>query len=274
MALVRSGHPKEAIPHLSEAASDPALSVEARYLLGAAYFSMADYANAVDKLQDLKMGTRADHVLFMLEESNRLLGRIKEARQCFVELNRGFPDSPWRHFLLGAAYENQSEPEKALSEYKLAIARDPQHPNASFAIGYLYWRQQDYDAAKSWLERELSNQPCHAPAAFYLGEIARVGQDFKTGMQFYRNAIECDPNMANAHLRLGTLLTEMNQDRDALDELRRAAELDPQNPSPHYRLALVYKKLGRTSEARSEYDTVSRLNAASAKDVPREIAKP
>ena len=93
-------------------------------------------------------------------------------------------------------------------------------------------------------------------------------------MRFYRKAIECDPGMANAHLRLGTLLAEMNQDRGAVEELRRAAELDPQNPSPHYRLALVYKKLGRTLEARSEYDTVSRLNAASTKDVPREIAKP
>ena len=274
LALVRAGHPKEAIAHLSAAASDPTLSPEARYLLGVAYFSMADYANAAAELQDLTEGTRAGHALFMLEESNRLLGRLKEARQCFVKLNRSFPDSPWLHYLLAAAYENQSEPEKALSEYKLALARDPDHPNASFAIGYLYWRQQDYEAAKPWLEKELSNQPCHAPAAFYLGEIARIGEDLQAGVRFYRKAIECDPGMANAHLRLGTALAEMNQDRGAVEELRLAAELDPQNPSPHYRLALVYKKLGRTSEARSEYDTVSRLNAASAKDVPREIAKP
>jgi tetratricopeptide (TPR) repeat protein len=262
LALVQSGHPKDAIDHLKRAASDPTLSSEARYLLGVAYFSLADYANAVSELQDLTEGSRADHVLFILEESNRLLARVKEARQYFVKLNRGFPDSPWLHYLLGAAYENQSEPEKALSEYKLALSRDPHQPNASFAIGYLYWRQQDYEAAKPWLEKELSNQACHAPAAFYLGEIARTGLDLQTGARLYRKAIECDPGMANAHLRLGTVLAETNQNQEALQELLRAAELDPQNPAPHYRLALVYKKLGRTTEASSEYDIVSRLQAA------------
>ena len=264
MALVRGGRPKEAIIHLQEAASDPRLSSEARYLLGAAYFSLADYARAVTQLQDLTDPARADHVLFLLEESNRLLGRVKEARQYFVTLNRGFPDSPWLHFLLGAAYENQSEPEKAISEYQLALARDPHQPNASFAIGYLYWRQQDYAAAKPWLEKELSHQTCHAPASFYLGEIARSGQDFPAGARFYRAAIACDPGMANAHLRLGTLLADMNQDRAALEELRRAAQIDPENPSPHYRLALVYKKLKRTADADREYDAVNRLQAARA----------
>lgn len=261
MELLRSGRPKEAIAHLKNAVSDPALSAEARYLLGAAYFSLADYAEAAAELQDLKDGARADHVLFMLEESNRLLNRAKEAREYFVALNRGFPDSPWLHYLLGAAYENQSQPEKALEEYKLALARDPHQPNANFAVGYLYWRQQDYEAAKPWLEKELSNQACHAPAAFYLGEIARTAQDLQTEARFYRMAIECDPEMANAHLRLGIVLAEMNQNRQAVEELLHAAKLDPANPSPHYRLALVYKKLGRAAEARSEYDTVTRLQA-------------
>jgi tetratricopeptide (TPR) repeat protein len=266
LTLARAGRPKDALPPLKIAAADSALSAEARYLLGGCYFILSDYSPSVEALQGLDQGPRADHVLYLLEESYRRLGRVPEAGEAFRQLNRRFPDSAWTHYLLGNAYEHDARLDQAIEEYKTALARDPVLPNARFSIGYLYWRQQDLDTAKSWFEQELARQPCHDLASFYLGQIARDGQDPKGAAQRYRQSLACEANSAEAHLRLGIALGELNQNAEALGELRRAAELAPDNPAVHYRLGLLYRKLGRTAESQAEYDTVRRLQAKDEKN--------
>ena len=248
--------------HLLRAVREPALASEAHYLLGLAYFESGDYMKATAELEDLRDSPHAEHVLYLLEESYRLSGRVKEARQTFRDLNHRFSDSPWTHYLLGEAYENQSQNEKAIEEYKAALARNPAQQNASFAIGYIYWRDKNYEAAKEWLDKELTIQPCHSLAGYYRGEIARNDQDPQTAAGFYRHAIECDRQNVKAHVGLGIALSELNRDDQAIQALREAVRLDPKNSTPHYRLAVVYKKLGRKAEAQAEYDRVKQIQSA------------
>ena len=263
--LAKSGRPKDAIDHLQRASADPALASESLYLLGACYFQLGRYPNAIASLDGLTNGSRADHVLYMLEESHRLLNHQPEAREAFRQLNRRFPDSAWTHYLLANAYEQQAQYDQAIAEYTAALARDPHLPNAPFAIGYMFWRQQDLDNAKTWFEKELAAQPCHALASFYLGQIARAGQDWTDAAKNFRRSLACDDTSSETHLRLGMTLTELNQDQEALRELRRAAQLAPENPTAHYRLAVLYKKLGRTAESQAEYDTLKRIQSKEAK---------
>lgn len=261
LTLVRLGQPERAVAPLQRAAANPDVSAEARYVLGTCYFQLQEHEKAIEALTGLSDGPRAEHVLYMLEESNRLLRRNAEAREAFRQLNRRFPDSAWTHYLLAVALENRNELDKAIGEYKAALDRDPHLPNAPFAIGYLYWRQQDAETAKSWLEKQVAAQPCHALAIFYLGQIAQADQDKAEAANHYRRAIACDADSPEAHLRLGATLAEMNQNQEALRELKRAVELAPDNSSAHYRLAVLYKKLGRMEEANAEYVTVQRIKA-------------
>jgi tetratricopeptide (TPR) repeat protein len=266
LTLARSGRAKEAILSLERAAAEPTIAPEARYLLGTCYFHLADYARTVDAVKDLTDGPRAEHVLYLLEESHRLRGERAEARDAFRQLNRRFPDSAWTHYLVGNAYENQAQYEQAIAEYKTALERDAAMPNVRFAIGYLYWRQQDMDAAKSWFERELTAQPCHALASFYLGQIARAAQDLKTAARQFGQSIACDATSAESHLRLGMTLTEMGRYQEALGELQRAVRLDPDARAPHYRLALLYRQLGRAADSEAEFETIRRIDAKPPKD--------
>jgi tetratricopeptide (TPR) repeat protein len=266
LALVRMGQPKNAFTHLQRAAADPSLAPESHYLLGTAHFAAGDYANVATQLSDLRTSAHAEHVLYMLEESYRLTGRVAEARETFRELNRRFPDSSWTHYLLGEAHENQSENEKAIEEYKNALHKDAAQPNANFVIGYIYWRDHNYEAAKLWLEKQLAVQPCHALASYYLGEIARTDQDLNSAERFYRRAIGCDEHNAKAHIGLGIVLGELTRSDEAVRELQRAIRLDPKNTTPHYRLAVLYGKLGRKGEAEAEYARVKQMQAAARQD--------
>jgi tetratricopeptide (TPR) repeat protein len=271
LAYVRSGRPEDAIGPLRDAASDPALATEAHYLLGAAYFQSGQYAKVAEQLNGLDQGPHAEHVLFMEEESARLTSSAAKARQAFHELNQRFPDSAWLHFLMGAAYENQSDPERAIAEYKSSLARDPRLPNASFAIGYIYWKDRSFEESKPWLAKELETQPCHTLAAYYLGDAMQASGEKEEALKFYRRSIECNGRNQKAHLGLGILLANLNRDDEALNELQTAARLDDHDTSPHYRLALLYKKLGRKSESAAEYARVQQIHDAERKQAQENL---
>src|SRR5437867_1224044 len=54
LALLRLGQPKQAIPALRKAAAEPALAMEARYLLGFAYFESGEFSEAAAPLSELR----------------------------------------------------------------------------------------------------------------------------------------------------------------------------------------------------------------------------
>lgn len=262
LVCIRQGKPSEAIQPFKIASGDASLAEESRYLLGAAYFETGDFASVAPQLAGLETSAHGEHVLFLLEESYRLTRHAPEARRAFHELNTRFPNSPWIHYLLGNAYENQAEHEKAIAEYQAALASHPTLPNASFAIGYIYWQDRSFDEAKPWLKKELVTQPCHTLACFYLGEIARTEGDSAGAVRFFRRAIECDDRNAKAHFGLGLVLSDLHRDAEAVQELRRAAQLNPEDATSHYRLALLYRKLGQRAAEAEELDRVKKIHAA------------
>ncbi len=204
----------------------------------------------------------AEEALYLLEESCRLSHDTAGARQAFHELYVRYPDSGWTHYLIGAAYENEADHEKAIAEYRAALAKDPKIPNANFAIGYILWEDRAFQDAKQWLTKELAVQPCHSLACAYLAEIARTDGDREGAVKLYRRAIRCDGRNAKAHLGLAVTLADMKQDSEAVQEFRRTVELTPDDATPHYRLAVLYRKLGRTAEAEAELKEVERIHNA------------
>jgi tetratricopeptide (TPR) repeat protein len=267
LALVRSGRLQEAVAPLKKAARDPSLASDAHFLLGADYFESKKYSEAVAVLGGLTDSKHAPRVLYMIEESNRRTGHVKQAAAAFHQLLTRFPDSAWLDFLMGNAYEDQKQFSKAIASYKQALSKDPKFPDADFAIGYIYWLEHDTDDAREWLEKE-AQRSCHSLANFYLGEIARSSGDLREAEARYRRAIQCDPSNRDAHLRLGIVLADRKEYSEAITQLKRAIRLDPRASAPHYHLAQVYGEMGRTAEANAEYKKVRAILAAKDKGVP------
>jgi len=271
LAYIRSGRSDDAIAPLQRAVSDHNLAPDAHYLLGAAYFQSGQYAKVAEQLAGLDQGAHAEHVLFMVEESARLTGANAKARQAFHELNQRFPDSPWLHFLMGAAFESQPDHERAIVEFKSALSKDPHLPNANFAIGYIYWKDRAFEDSRPWLARELEVQPCHALAAYYLGDAAQALGQKQDALRYFQQSVTCNNRNQKAHLGLGILLAELNRDQEALGELQAAAHLDEKDATVHYRLALLYKKLGRKSDSAAEYAKVQQIHDAGRKEAEQNL---
>jgi tetratricopeptide (TPR) repeat protein len=261
LTLIRKGQLEQAIAPLRKAAEDPVLAPEAHFLLGADYFQSGEYAKAVTALDGLENAAHSEQVLYMLEESYRRTAHIEEAKQAFHQLLSRYPDSAWTHYLMGTAFEEQQQLDKAIEEYKQALAKDAAIPNANFAIGYIYWRQQDTENAREWLQRE-ANKGCHGLANFYLGEIARGEREEQLAETLYRRALQCDPTSGDAHLRLGIVLADEKHYKEAITQLKQAIRLQPTASSAHYHLAEVYSQTGRSVEAKAEYEKVRQIQAA------------
>ncbi len=260
LALVRAGHLQRAITPLQKAAQDPAFAQQAGFLLGVDYFQTKQFPKAIAQLRGLPGSNSAERRLYMLEESYRLTGQMQDAEATFHDLITSYPDSAWTHYLMGTAYENQQQPEKAQAEYRQALEKDATMPNVNFAIGYVYYRQGDLENARVWLTREAA-RGCHSLANFYLGEIARADKDSSHAQSFYRKSLTCDPANSDAHLRLGMLFETYKRYPEAVAQLRDAIRLKPAAAPAHYHLASVYRAMDRPAAAQAEFAKVKQIQA-------------
>lgn len=261
LALIRLGRLSAAVDPLRKAAQDPALAGQSHFLLGLDYFESKQYASAINELSEVTSAGSRERVLYMLEESYRRTGRVSEAKATFHDLLTHYPDSAWTHYLIGSAYEDQHEPEKAQEEYKQAAQKDPTLPNIDFTIGYVYFRQGNIMEAQNWLTREVA-RGCHSLANYYLGEIARGNGELQKAERFYNRALQCDPANVDAHLHLGMLLEAEKRYPLAIIEFQQVIRMQPNAAAAHYHLAAVYRALGRKAASEAEFARVRQIQAS------------
>ncbi len=261
LALVRLGHLSAAVDPLRKAAQDPALAGESHFLLGVDYFENKQYASAINELSGPISAGARERVLYMLEESYRRTGRVSDAKATFHDLFTHYPDSAWKHYLMGSAYEDQHQPEKAQEEYKQAAQKDPTLFNIDFTIGYVYFRQGNIAQAQQWRTREVA-RGCHSLANYYLGEIARGDGELQKAEMLYNRALYCDPGNVDAHLHLGMLFEGEKRYPPAIVEFQQVIRIQPNAAPAHYHLAAVYRAMGRKADANAEFARVRQIQAA------------
>lgn len=149
-----------------------------------------------------------------------------DAGPVFRELVRRFPQVANTHFIYGN-YLIKSDPEAALEQYRLELAKDPQH-------------------LPSWME-----------TAF---EQLRQGR-LEEALSAAETAQRLAPNLFATRLVLGRVLLAMNRMEPALSELERAVSLAPDSPETHFSLAQALRALGREAEARKSLEEFQRLKS-------------
>jgi tetratricopeptide (TPR) repeat protein len=144
------------------------------------------------------------------------------AAKIFSEMQASFGDKPGIHLEFGSAYANAGYPEKAIPEFKKAIAENDTLPGAHYALGAAYMLGLGV--------------PAYAEAAAE-----------------FEKELKISPNDYNSHLELGVIYLSQNKLPEAEKELTRAASLDPQNPDPFISLGQLYDQTGKLPEAEAAY---------------------
>jgi tetratricopeptide (TPR) repeat protein len=132
--------------------------------------------------------------------------------------------------MLGTAYMDAKQWDKAEAALRRALAINPQATTASIALGDVLRREKKYDEAEKVLADVLKLNDKSAEAHFTLGEVYWEKNDLpKAGVQV-GTALQLKPDYAEAHLLAGNLLLRARKAEEALAEFQEYLRLAPDGP--------------------------------------------
>lgn len=264
-SLSEVGRFQEALPGLEgafEGSSDPALKRLAGLQLQRSYTGLARDREAVAVALELtKLYPEDPEVLY---QAGRLFGNF--AFLTVRKLSRTAPDSVWTSQAAGEAYESEGQFQRAISEYRKVLERDPNRRGIHYKLGRaLLSSSQDPAVVKQAIdefELELKADPTNANAAYELGEIHRTAGDLERAQALFDQAVEAYPGFEQAQLALGGVFTSLGKPELALAHLRTAISINDENEVSYYRLGQAHRALGQTAEMREALNNFQRLRKA------------
>lgn len=165
--------------------------------------------------------------------------------------------------LSAEVFEIQGRYPEAISEYRKAIARNPNALNLHYRLGRALLLQshapEALKQARAEFEAELSLNSSDAAAEYQLGQIMVAQQQSSEAAVRFEKAAALDANFPEALVALARLRLEARQNDQAIELLQRAVQLRPKMESAHYSLMLAYRNAGRAEDARREKAELDQL---------------
>ena len=243
---------------------DQPASVQARYLLGLCYFFTDRYADAVRVLQDLWPQESDDlNYLYVLGNAADKAGNTalqERALTRFVELGQNTAEY---HLLMGKAFLNREENDKAVTELEQAVQSDPNLPFVHFNLGLAYLAHLDFARAKEEFEKDIALEPDVAFNYDRLGLVYVYLQDDEKAEQNFREALRRDSHLASSYFGLARVYQHEKKFDEALVAVDSARKIDPDNPNYHNLKGQILLRTGGAKEGQAELDTATRLLNAS-----------
>lgn len=161
--------------------------------------------------------------------------------------------------------------DKAIDNYKAAIAADPTTPMLVEELSELYIAAGRLREAQTDAEAALQKNPNDIAAHRLLARVFtsqigdqqrnRIDQAMLTkAIEQYQKISELDPKDADAYVMLGRLQKVAQNSSEAEKDYKKALEIDPNNEDALTGLAMVYGDLGNMQEAASILKKLSDAN--------------
>jgi len=174
-----------------------------------------------------------------------------------MERTADFPSS--RHNL-GNLYANLGELDKAVMQYRKAIAIDDQFYPAMVNLAMLYNRLGKNDDAERLLREVVSQHPDLSEIKYSLGLLLAEKRQYAEAAVFMEEASAGLPQRSRIHYNLGLLLQKLGRDTEAESALKRALALDGNNPDYLYALAVFYLERGDLETARKMAERLNTIH--------------
>jgi Flp pilus assembly protein TadD len=156
----RRGDYAGAITPLASVVRDQPDSQQARYLLGLCHVFTEHYADAVAVLEPLwpEMSNNFTY-LYVLDIAAHNAGKNDLDEKALSRLVEIAAQTPEFHLILGKAYLNREEMDKAIGELELAASANSNLPFVHFSLGLAYMRKQDNDRAEAEFRKDIAIEP-------------------------------------------------------------------------------------------------------------------
>lgn len=255
IALFRAGKFADAAREF-EALQDQA---QARELLAMTYVALERYADALPMLEQLAVSSTDPAIHIALATCYSRLDRKADVDKAMAHMFQVVPDSAPLHVALAEAYERQSDPEYAITEFRKAAQLDPALQGPHLQAGRLLWKAFRFDEAEPELQAELKIDPGGSDAKYYLGTIYLYRDDAARAIPLLESFVQSHAGEKNGYFELGRALLKANELPRAIQALEKAVALGPKDANLHYILAQAYRAAARDADAKKEFDASKRL---------------
>lgn len=151
----------------------------------------------------------------------------KEAIALLEKATLGYSNFFEAQLLLGTAFMDLKEWDKAEKPLLRAVEIKPENAVAKLALGEVYWRQKRHADAELTLQQGLKLDQKSWHGHFTLGRLYwDMGEVAKAGAPIGMT-LQLKPELAEAHLLAGNILLRVNQRERALVEYREYLRLAP-----------------------------------------------
>ena len=260
-ALLEKDDTKGAIAHFGSIPSDLKDDIELKNLLGALYYSDAQYDNAIATANEI-LETEPENMdaLELISLCNKAKGDTKAYKET---ANRILAVDPYN-----AAVNIQKAEEYALSKkyklardsYKKALRGDEENTDALFGYAQMSYYTDDVKSAEETFQKILDKEPENAAALAYMGKIAYEDENYLRATKYVQLALREDPNNYDYWMDYGTYLRYQGKFDDAAKAWVKATELDPSYFLAYAYLAGNYDDLEQWDAALENYRKVIETN--------------
>jgi tetratricopeptide (TPR) repeat protein len=289
---IRAGRQEDAGRIIAELKHTGRLSSDATRILASVYLQVGQPARGAAlvraepqvAVQYRKTAMRRAQVDFLEGQYGSVVATLEAVR----DLGQDFSF----HKLLGNAYYELGNPQKASNEFQEALRLDPNDEQVYFNLGMLYLKfhtpelatlvfehglkvlpnspllwmgmgltdhlAEQTDKAASALQKAIALDPASADAYIVLGDVLESDNKLEEALPIFQTAIREQPDLYIGYFYCGKILVKLNDGRleQAIQSLRKAVQLRPGFAEGHYELGRALERGGRLEEAIMEY-TVS-----------------
>jgi tetratricopeptide (TPR) repeat protein len=185
-----------------------------------------------------------------------VLRRVRKFEEAGAELDRVAAvdkDYPGLSLERGLLFEESGDVQKAIEQFKGALAKAPDDPDLQLRVGSAYVVIGRPDDALPMLRKVIEKRPTSAEAHHFIGRalILKGRGEQADALRYLKRAVDLDPNRAEFHV---VLAWEANDAQPAMlelarDEIDKALALDKLNPEAYWQKGVLERMQGAIEDA-------------------------
>lgn len=260
IAEYQMGHPELASEDLQAELRLNAANLEALTWLGIVNLGSAHPGQAAAALdQAVSLAPTNPQVLYYQAKAH-----AQVAEEALSKLYQLDPDSALVHRASAENLASSGQPEKAIAEYQLALAKQPGNPDLLEGLGEQQQKLSLYDEAGKTYELALRLNPTSSIAMYNLGKMDVEHGHPAEGVPLLQKAVDAHAKPAPTDFYLGYGLAQLGREEEAVRWLEQAVASQPSvfiEQSAYFQLARAYQHLGRKEEARAALEKLKLLKS-------------
>ena len=182
-------------------------------------------------------------------------GRLDEALECLRQADAASPNNPGYVSSIAEVQVRRGDLRDARKTFERVVGLDACGSDTLYNFGALLVQLGEHRLAAQQYRAAIEKRPEFPEAYNNLGATLFGLEDYAAAENAFRRCIELDPTSAKAHKGLGACLSRRKRDAEALDMYRRALKLRPDYADAWFDGGNVLLRQGKVDDAEEYYRT-------------------